>query len=127
MSELANNMLEAAVNVVNSSDEYKEIYPQYADFDINSEDKVREVVESIYKTLFNKTYDDDQQGIDGWVENIKSTHNVGNVVNSLINAADEYASMENAGELKDDNIVKSVLSYEYKLTIALKFSQFIEK
>ena len=127
MSELAEHMFDAAVSVVNSSDDYKEIYPQYADFDINSGDKVREVVESIYKILFNKTYDDDQQGIDGWVENIKSTHNVGNVVNSLINAADEYASMENAGELKDDNIVKSVLSYEYKLTIAQKFSQFIDK
>jgi len=127
MSELAEHMFDAAVSVVNSSDDYKEIYPQYADFDINNEDKVREVVETIYKTLFNKTYDDDPQGIDGWVEGIITTHNIGNVVSSLINAADEYTSMENVGELKDDNILKSVLSYEYKLTIAQKFSQFIDK
>ena len=74
MSELANNMLEAAVNVVNSSDEYKEIYPQYANFDINNDNKIREVVESVYKTLFGKTYEDDPDGIDGWVESIKITH-----------------------------------------------------
>ena len=109
MSELANNMLEAAVNVVNSSDEYKEIYPQYANFDINNDNKIREVVESVYKTLFGKTYEDDPDGIDGWVESIKITHNFGSVVSSLINAADEYISMENTGELNDDNIVKSVL------------------
>ncbi len=126
MSTLADNMISSAVSIVGSSEEYRDIYPQYYNFDINNEEDVRSVIESIYKTLFDKDYNDDPSGIDGWVQNVLQTKNLGHVVVNLITAADNFVTLEHNGAFEDENIINAVNSYENKTLVSYLFSQKVQ-
>ena len=125
---LADNMIKAAVNLVNTSLEYAKIYPQYYNFDIKNREKVKAVIESIYKTLFNKDYSVDPNGIDGWTDNVMKTGNIAKAVVDLNYAADAYVKLEEAGAFdEEDEVYKAVKFYENKLTVSEEFAEKINK
>ena len=64
--------------------------------DALSDDKA--FVEWIYKNTFNKTYADDPEGIDYWVQNLKDGATRGDVVANMVTAA---TAPENAGDAQD--------------------------
>ena len=68
--DLALKMVLSAHNLVNQNPTYEKIYPQYANLDIENYQSVKELIETIYSNIFNKTYQDDPKGIDYWTYNI---------------------------------------------------------
>lgn len=68
--DLALKMIMAAKNIVSQNSEYSKIYPQYANLDLHNYISVRNLIETIYSNIFNKTYEDDPTGIDYWTNNI---------------------------------------------------------
>jgi len=70
IAELSESMLLAAQQVVSSNPEYQKIYPQYINVDSTNPESVKAIIETVYKTLFDKTYQDDPEGINGWVNNV---------------------------------------------------------
>jgi len=69
-AELTSALLNAAVSVVNSVDSLQEVYPQYVNFNEKDFNSVRNVIESVYKSLFDKSYEDDKEGIDNWTKKV---------------------------------------------------------
>jgi hypothetical protein len=55
LSQLADNMINAASSLVSNNTYYSSLYPEYVNFNTNNEEDVRELITKIYETLFNKT------------------------------------------------------------------------
>ena len=88
LSQLANSMVNAAVQVINSNDFYKMIYPQYMNINLSDYFSIRDIVETVYKNIFNKDYNSDPEGIDGWVNAVLNGNmDIGSAVVSIIEAA----------------------------------------
>lgn len=88
LSQVANSMLSAAEQVVSSNSFYRNIYPQYVDIDVSNYYDVRDIVETIYKNIFDKDYNNDPQGIDGWVNAVlNGGMDIGSVAATIMEAA----------------------------------------
>ena len=87
--ELVNALFNAAINVVNSNEDLQTLYPQYVNFNSNDSIAVKKVIESVYKSLFDKDYKDDPNGIDNWTKQI---------VNKNIDLADAIVTIEHFAE-----------------------------
>ncbi len=88
LAEIANEMAAAAKA-------YPDAYPQYANYDPTNPDSVKAVIEEVYKTLFNKDYTADPEGIDYWVNEITSGNmDLGTAVVTLEKAAEEYLNSD---------------------------------
>jgi hypothetical protein len=123
LGELAQSMLTAAEQVVNTSDEYAEIYPQYVNVNSSSEESVRDIIENVYQTLFNKSYTDDPVGIDTWVKSVtEDGQSIGNVVASITTIANQLASDSNL----DEDTKKAVDTYKNKVDVALYGAEEID-
>ena len=84
MEQVASKMIEAAQQVVNSNDQYKQIYPQYTNINTKDYNSVKSIVETVYQNIFNKSYNDDPNGIDGWVNSVINGHmSLGGAVASI--------------------------------------------
>jgi len=68
--DLALKMVMAAENLIEKNSEYEKIYPQYVNINLKNYDSIKKIIETIYSNIFNKTYDDDPEGIDYWTNNI---------------------------------------------------------
>ena len=110
LSQLANSMINAASSLVSNDAYYSSLYPEYVNLNANNEEDVRELITKIYETLFNKTYEDDPQGIDWWVNDVLShKQTIGEVVVNIIKVAEQIAS----GEIdSDEKTYKAALTFE---------------
>ena len=86
-SLIANEMISAA-------SKYSSYYPQYSNIDLNNSENIRNIIEKIYEILFNKSYEDDPQGIDYWVNDVLKYKNLGSVIVNIINVADLIADKQ---------------------------------
>ncbi len=116
LAEIADSMVLAAAQIVSTDSVYENLYPEYVDLDLNDENDVRAIIKRIYKVLFDKSYEDDPQGIDGWVENIVShSQTIGEAAESIIIVADEIANGE---ILADENTYKAAVTFENRLKVS---------
>jgi hypothetical protein len=76
----------------------EDIYPVYANLDLLSQDSLKNLIEVVYKTLFNKDYSVDKEGIDYWVNEAKE-NGIGYAIVALINSAKDIAN--NPDKYKD--------------------------
>ena len=114
VGELAESMLLAAQQIVSSNPEYQSIYPQYVNVDPKNVFSVKNIIETVYKTLFDKTYLDDPTGIDYWVQNVISgVQSIGEAVASIEIVAKQIALGE-------------ILAYESTVKAAKTFLNRIE-
>ena len=131
-NEATTNNLDAttlANNMVAAAKQYSDVYPAYAD--VTSESNVKTIIESIYSTLLNKTYEDDSKGIDYWVnEVVKNGKTIGEVANAIIYVANQVAAGNFEGNLavyKDDAKAKAAAkAFENKAKVALDTADSIK-
>ena len=124
IGELAESMLLAAQQIVSSNVEYQSIYPQYVNIDPSNPDSVRAIIETVYKTLFNKSYYDDPNGIDTWVSNVVSgIQSIGEAIASI----EIVAKQIGLGEIHaDDQTVKAAKTFLNRINAALYVSENIQ-
>jgi len=117
IGELAESMLLAAHQIVSSNPEYQSIYPQYINIDPKNVFSVKNIIETVYKTLFDKTYLDDPTGIDYWVQNVISgVQSIGEAVASIEIVAKQIA----LGEISaDEATVKAAKTFLNRIEAAL--------
>lgn len=118
LAELAQSMLNAAVQVVKGNATYESIYPQYANLDLTNltADTVRPVIETVYKILFNKDYTVDPEGIDGWVNNVvQNGQPLGNAIASIVLAAEQIYNDPN---YPDPDAKKAATAFVNKIEVA---------
>ncbi len=135
MNEVANDMFDAAVQAV-SLFGLEDLYPQYAQIDLNnlsgSEDKIKDIIESVYETLLGKSYEDDPEGIDSWVESIVSGEkSIGDAVAGIVYITEQIA--KNPETYKDvlgeeyENAVQAAEKFELKVEAAKEITNKIQK
>lgn len=101
--QLVSALFNAAVEVVNSNEELKKIYPQYVNYNNNDASSARKVIESIYKALFDKDYKEDPNGINFWVNQI---------INKKMNISDAIVNIEHfTEEVYNNKINLDTLNY----------------
>lgn len=120
MASLAESMIQAASQVVNSDPTYIDIYPQYLHIDATDPASIRSIIESVYKTLFNKDYTTDPQGIDGWVQMVLDGASIGSAVASIVIVADGIA---NRSIPADPKTIAYAKAFENKIDTALYVAQ----
>ena len=111
-SLIANEMISAASNY--------SFYSQYKNIDFNDFDSIRDIIESIYKILFGKSYEDDKEGIDYWSEDVIKYKNLGSVVVNIIKVADMIANKEIKS---DEETFKYALAFENRVEVSKYVSQ----
>ena len=115
LGTLAQSMILAAREYLQAHPKDRAIYPQYADLDTHDLAKVRDVITSVYTILFNKSYQDDPQGIDTWVQSVLDGEPLGNVVASIVRVADGIA----AGKIAADAAtIAAARAFENKVAAA---------
>ena len=95
LSTLAENMIYALVVGAANDPELAQNYPQYIGLDVRnpSQDQAKQVIETVYKILFNKDYNTDPEGIDYWVSNIMNgVKTLGSSIADIIYAAEQLAN-----------------------------------
>jgi hypothetical protein len=122
LSTLAEAMVNGAVAYIEHNPEAANIYPQYANFNPQDKNSVITLIESVYEILFNKTYEDDKEGIDYWV-NEALTKGLGETFKNLVTAAEEIANDDNADLLAK----KAAIAFENKIKLATLISENVEK
>ena len=127
LAELAQTMCAAAIEVVQSDESYASIYPEYANLDLSNltEESVRAVIESVYEILFNKTYEDDPEGIDGWVADvIENGQPLGNAIASIVLVAEQIYN----GEVEADEQAKTAAqAFMNKVEVAKYFADNVSE
>jgi len=127
LAELAQTMCAAAIEVVQSDESYASIYPEYANLDLSNltEESVRAVIESVYEILFNKTYEDDPEGIDGWVADvIENGQPLGNAIASIVLVAEQIYN----GEVEADEQAKAAAeAFVNKVEVAKYFAENVSE
>lgn len=88
---VAEKMLEAAQGIISANPAYSSKYPHYIDIDANDFLSTKAVITEVYKSLFNKDYVDDPNGIDTWAD-YALQHGLGNAIASITNAATQIAN-----------------------------------
>ena len=123
VADLANTMIAAAQQVVATDPAYASFYPQYVNVDTTDPASVRAIIETVYETLFNKTYQDDPEGIDTWVDNVvKNGQSLGEAIASITIVADQIAN----GEVEADaQTVAAAQAFENKVEVALYAAEHI--
>ncbi|BCD64632.1 hypothetical protein NitYY0814_C1484 [Nitratiruptor sp. YY08-14] len=115
LGQLAQSMLNAAQQVVESDPAYETIYPQYVNVDTTDAASVRAIIETVYKILFNKDYNTDPQGIDGWVKSVvEDGQPLGNAIASITLAAEQILNDPNA----DAAAKAAAQAFENKIDVA---------
>lgn len=119
--ELANAMFNAAVGLVNQNASYQTIYPQYKIDPANiTMEQAKNIIENMYKILFNKSYLEDPTGIDYWAGKIANDKlNVGFIVTEMVKAA------RNLVDSTDPVTKNAALSFVNKVQAATQISQII--
>ena len=123
VADLANTMIAAAQQVVATDPAYASFYPQYVNVDTTDPASVRAIIETVYETLFNKTYQDDPEGIDTWVDNVViHGQSLGEAIASITIVADQIAN----GEVEADaQTVAAAQAFENKVEVALYAAEHI--
>jgi len=123
LGALAQSMLLAAQQVVSSNPEYQKIYPEYVNVDPTNPESVKAIIETVYEILFNKTYNDDPEGINTWVQEVtEKGEPLGNVIASITLAAEQIAN----GEVEaDEATLKAAKAYMNKVDVAEYVAQKI--
>ncbi|NPA55480.1 MAG: hypothetical protein GXO40_03870 [Epsilonproteobacteria bacterium] len=86
-TQLAENMVNGAIYATKAYD-LGDLYPDYANLDLNNYDSIKNVIESVYKTLFDKSYESDPQGIDYWAHTVYDhTKTLGEAILDIVNVA----------------------------------------
>jgi len=130
-TELVDSLLKSAVNVVNSTDSLKILYPQYVDFNDKNVVSVKNVIESVYKSLFDKDFNDDAKGIIDWtIKVITNEITLPKAIVLIENfAEDVYNNKVDLSNYSDEDIKKikeAVSTYESRVDFAYKVSQVID-
>ncbi|NPA55325.1 MAG: hypothetical protein GXO40_03090 [Epsilonproteobacteria bacterium] len=86
-TDLANAMVDGAVAATHDYG-LEDMYPSYASLDLNNYDSIQNVIASVYKTLFDKTLDDDPDGIKYWTNTVYNhTKSLGQAILDIVNVA----------------------------------------
>lgn len=89
---LANTMVKAAKDATNMFG-LEDLYPQYANYNPNNPNSIKEIINSVYQTLFNKDESQDPAGVNYWTDEIvKDGKSLGEVIGALENAAEDIAA-----------------------------------
>jgi len=91
-AQLAEEMINAAINVVNANN-LVDLYPQYQNVNPNDYNSVKEIINAVYKTLFNKDETDDPAGVNYWTQEALQK-GLGETIASIITVADMIAKDE---------------------------------
>ena len=123
LSTLAQAMLDGAKAYIKTHPEAQEIYPQYANLDETNSDSVKNVIDTVYKILFNKDSSTDPQGVQHWVDDVtKNGISLGKTIANIVISAEEYLNSDNT------NAKKAAKAFENKIDVALevadKFKEF---
>lgn len=126
--KLANTMIDAAINSVKMY-HLEDIYPQYVDYNPDNIDSVKNVINSIYQTIFNKNYIQDPAGVQYWTDKIiKDGNSLGKVVVTMENVAedlknnpDKYKNIFTPEELQE--ALKAVDAFNLKVQAVEKISE----
>ncbi|NPA54748.1 MAG: hypothetical protein GXO40_00060 [Epsilonproteobacteria bacterium] len=116
---LATNMLNAVMASAHNYPILEELYPQYTDADLTNKDDITQIITSIYEILFNKSYEDDPQGIEYWSNEALNT-SLGDAISSIVTAANQIANKEIA---VDEATYKAALAFENKTTLSIDIAQ----
>jgi len=85
--QLAENMVNGAIAATKNYN-LADLYPSYANLDLSNYDSIKNVIESVYQTLFDKTYNDDPNGIDYWTNAVYSNEKtLGEAILDIVNVA----------------------------------------
>jgi len=108
-----------AHEMINAASNYS-FYSQYKNINFNDFDSIKNIIESIYKILFGKSYEDDKEGIDYWSENVIKYKNLGSIVVNIIKVADMIANKK----LKsDEETFKYALAFENRVKVSKYVSE----
>ncbi len=123
LAELAESMLLAAQQVVSSNVDYMLFYPQYVEINPNDPNNVRDIIETVYETLFDKNYINDPEGIDGWVYNVTSgNQSLGQAIASIEIVAKDIA----LGKIPADaDTFKAAKTFLSRIDAALIVAEYI--
>jgi len=137
LSDVADDMFTAAVDAVKSYN-LQELYPMYADIDLenlsSSYEQVKDIISSVYKVLLNKDETTDKEGIEYWsfkVINLEAT--IGEVIANVITITEEIANDPAKADLYFNNeeeknsAIKAANSFKVKLDLAKEVEENIEK
>jgi hypothetical protein len=132
--DLVSSLFNTAVDIVNKDKSIQKIYPQYVDFNAKDLHSVINVVESIYKSLFDKSFSDDPDGIVNWtIKIITGETDIADAIISIEHFAedvyDKKIDLKKLGYSDKDieKIKNSVDIYHYRVDFAFKVSEALDK
>ncbi|BAF70495.1 hypothetical protein [Nitratiruptor sp. SB155-2] len=132
LADTAETMLQAAQLAVNGFG-LQDLYPQYANVDPSNPESVREIISTVYETLFNKTYQEDPQGVDSWVDLVVSgQQSLGEAIAGITYIGEGIATKPDEYRpyfATDDDFNKAYVAakaYEAKKDAALEVADTIE-
>ena len=121
-AQLAESMLRAAEQVVSSNEEYEKIYPQYVDVNPQDPESVRKIITTVYENVLGKGYDEDPEGIDGWVNAVvKGEMTIGGAVAGIIDVALTHDWSD------DPEAQKAVETLKNRIEFAKYFAEKVKK
>ncbi|BAF70496.1 VWA domain-containing protein [Nitratiruptor sp. SB155-2] len=118
---VAEKMLDAAQNIINANPQYSSKYPHYIDVDANDFLSTKSVITEVYKSLFNKDYIDDPNGIDSWA-NYAVQNGLGNTIANITQVATQIA---NGAIPASAQTVAHAKAFLNKVQVALEAAQKI--
>jgi len=122
VDQLAEAMLQAAQQVVSSNEKYVEIYPQYVNVDPTNPESVRKIIATVYENVLGKGYDDDPQGIDGWVNAVVNGQmTIGGAVAGIIDVALNHDWSDNP------EAQKAVETLKNRIEVAKFFAEHVKE
>lgn len=132
--DFVSNLFNTAVSVVNNNKSIQDIYPQYVNFNNKDLHSVISVIEGIYKSLFDKSFKDDPDGIVNWT--IKIISNQTDMADAII-SIEHFAENVHDGKIdlkqlnySDEDIKKveeAVNTYYSRVNFAYEASEVIDK
>jgi hypothetical protein len=96
--DLADTMVNSAKDATHMFG-LEDLYPQYANYDPNNPDSVKDIISSVYSTIFNKDESQDPDGVNYWTNEVLNGKSVGEVIVGIEDAAKDIA--ENPDKYKD--------------------------
>lgn len=131
LGSMAETMLQAATLAVNGFG-LADLYPQYANIDPHNPQAVRNIIESVYQTLFNKDYTQDPEGIDGWVDQVVSgKQSFGQAIASIVKIGEGIATNPDTykpffdTDIDFQNAYKAAKAFEAKLDASQEVANII--
>ncbi|BCD60690.1 MULTISPECIES: hypothetical protein [unclassified Nitratiruptor] len=132
LGSTAEAMLQAAQLAVNGFGLQK-MYPQYINVDPTNPESVRNIISTVYETLFNKSYQDDPNGIDTWVNQVISgQQSIGEAIASIkiigegiATKPDDYRAFFKT-DIDFNNAFHAAKAFEAKVDAAMEVANTIE-